>query len=73
LTCSVSILLESEEHDINPSRKDIRAKQSEELDKDNSWKDLLDNPVEWWDLRSTEVGSFLLDWFCHAPLIFGYY
>ncbi|XP_027922400.1 protein OSB3, chloroplastic/mitochondrial-like isoform X2 [Vigna unguiculata] len=45
---------QSEEHDINPSRKDIRAKQSEELDKDNSWKDLLDNPVEWWDLRSTE-------------------
>ncbi|XP_017440183.1 protein OSB3, chloroplastic/mitochondrial isoform X2 [Vigna angularis] len=44
----------SEEHDINPSRKNIRAKQSKELDKDNSWKDLLDNPVEWWDLRSTE-------------------
>lgn len=54
------MLLESEKHDINPSRKNIRAKKSKELDKDNSWKDLLDNPVEWWDLRSTEVGIFSL-------------
>ncbi|KAK7363948.1 hypothetical protein VNO80_12233 [Phaseolus coccineus] len=45
---------QSEEHDINPSRKNIHATQSEELDIDNSWKDLLHNPVEWWDLRSTE-------------------
>ncbi|TKY44506.1 OSB3 [Spatholobus suberectus] len=42
----------SEEHGINSSRKHIHAKQSEQLDIDKSWKDLLDNPIEWWDLRS---------------------
>ncbi|CAJ1951622.1 unnamed protein product [Sphenostylis stenocarpa] len=55
-TTSASILpfSQNEEHDINPSRKSIHANQSKELDIDNSWKDLLDNPIEWWDLRSTE-------------------
>ncbi|RDX75033.1 Protein OSB3, chloroplastic/mitochondrial, partial [Mucuna pruriens] len=42
----------SEEQDINPSRTHIHAKQSDEHDIDKSWKDLLDNPMEWWDLRS---------------------
>ncbi|KAL2321390.1 hypothetical protein Fmac_030359 [Flemingia macrophylla] len=45
---------ESEEHSVNPSRKHVHAKKSEEIDIDKSWKDLLDNPIEWWDIRSAQ-------------------
>lgn len=50
---------------MDPSKKDINSKQSEEHDNDidKSWKDLLNNPSEWWDVRSTKVNEFsrLLD------------
>lgn len=48
---------ESEEHKVNPLRKHVHAKKNEELDIDKSWKDLLDNPIEWWDLRSAKENS----------------
>ncbi|KAK7272772.1 hypothetical protein RJT34_29595 [Clitoria ternatea] len=44
----------SEEHATKPSRRNIRAKQNEEPDLLQSWKDLLDSPIEWWDLRSAK-------------------
>ncbi|XP_027359050.1 protein OSB2, chloroplastic-like [Abrus precatorius] len=39
------------------TRKYFHAKETEELLLDKSWKDLLQNPTQWWDVRSSKENS----------------
>jgi hypothetical protein len=47
-------LSESEDDEVNPSKKDIHSEETEELVIKKSWKDIINKPGEWQDDHSTK-------------------